>query len=74
MLFTVKRGQREQTLAGLDNYDRIVREGQYDSIEIPAQTAASGSRAATMRRYSALSIRINWRAMWRRAANAKTGR
>ena len=41
MLFTVKRGQREQTLAGLDNYDRIVREGQYDSIEIPAQTAAS---------------------------------
>ncbi|HID4263485.1 TPA: alpha-glucosidase, partial [Serratia marcescens] len=33
MLFTVKRGQREQTLAGLDNYDRIVREGQYDSIE-----------------------------------------
>ncbi len=42
MLFTVKRGQREQTLAGLDNYDRIVREGQYDSIEIPAQTAASG--------------------------------
>ena len=41
MLFTVKRGQREQTLAGLDNYDRIVREGQYDSIVIPAQTAAS---------------------------------
>ncbi|HIE0912059.1 TPA: alpha-glucosidase [Serratia marcescens] len=41
MLFTVKRGQREQTLAGLDNYDRIMREGQYDSIEIPAQTAAS---------------------------------
>ncbi len=62
MLFTVKRGQREQTLAGLDNYDRIVREGQYDSIEIPAQTAASWSRAATTRRYSALSIRINWRA------------
>ena len=33
-----------------------------------------GSRAATTRRYSALSIRINWRATWRRAANAKTGR
>ena len=74
MLFTVKRGQREQTLAGLDNYDRIVREGQYDSIEIRRRPPPHGSRAATMRRYSALSIRINWRAMWRRAANAKTGR
>lgn len=60
MLFTVKRGQREQTLAGLDNYDRIVREGQYDSIEIPAQTAASSGvgprRCGGIRLYRSGSI------------------
>ncbi|WP_420329903.1 alpha-glucosidase [Serratia grimesii] len=41
MLFTVKRGQQEETLAGLKNYDRVVRSGRYDSIDIPAQVAAS---------------------------------
>ncbi|WP_390901902.1 alpha-glucosidase [Serratia grimesii] len=41
MLFTVKRGQHEETLAGLKNYDRVVRSGRYDSIDIPAQVAAS---------------------------------
>lgn len=41
MLFTVKQGQHEKTLAGLNNYDRVVRSGHYDSIEIPAQVAAS---------------------------------
>ncbi len=41
MLFTVKLGQHEKTLAGLNNYDRVVRSGHYDSIEIPAQVAAS---------------------------------
>lgn len=41
MLFTVKRGQHEETLAGLKNYDRVVRSGHYDSIDIPAQVAAS---------------------------------
>ncbi|MDW5499592.1 alpha-glucosidase [Pseudomonas lundensis] len=41
MLFTVKRGQQEKTLSGLNNYDRVVRSGRYDRIEIPAQVAAS---------------------------------
>ena len=41
MLFTVKRGKQEKTLAGLNNYDRVVASGRYDSIEIPAQVAAS---------------------------------
>lgn len=41
MLFTVKRGQHEETQAGLKNYDRVVRSGHYDSIDIPAQVAAS---------------------------------
>jgi putative isomerase len=41
MLFTVKHGQQEKTLAGLNNYDRVVASGRYDSIEIPAQVAAS---------------------------------
>ncbi|WP_269936016.1 alpha-glucosidase [Serratia liquefaciens] len=41
MLFTVKRGQHEQKLAGLNNYERVVRSGRFDSIEIPAQVAAS---------------------------------
>lgn len=41
MLFTVKRGQHEETLAGLNNYDRVVRSGRYESIDIPAQIAAS---------------------------------
>lgn len=41
MLFTVKRGQHQQKLAGLNNYNRVVRSGLFDSIEIPAQVAAS---------------------------------
>lgn len=41
MLFTVREGQKEQTESGLKNYDRVVKSGQYDSIEIPAQVAAS---------------------------------
>jgi len=41
MLFTVKRGQQEKMHAGLNNYDRVVRSGHYDNIEIPAQVAAS---------------------------------
>lgn len=41
MLFTVKRGQHQQKLAGLNNYSRVVRSGLFDSIEIPAQVAAS---------------------------------
>ncbi len=41
MLFTVKEGQKEQTESGLKNYDQVVKSGKYDSIEIPAQVAAS---------------------------------
>ncbi|WP_174855885.1 alpha-glucosidase [Vibrio atypicus] len=41
MLFTVKRGDQEQTFSGLEQYNEIIKNGQYDHIEIPAQTAAS---------------------------------
>lgn len=41
MLFTVKKGDKEETLSGLKNYANIISEGQYDSLEIPAQVAAS---------------------------------
>lgn len=41
MLFTVKRGQHEQAQQGLKNYDQLLHSGKYDSIEIPAQVAAS---------------------------------
>ncbi|MCS2155794.1 alpha-glucosidase [Scandinavium sp. H11S7] len=41
MLFTVKTGNKEQTLSGLKNYANTVSKGQYDSLEIPAQVAAS---------------------------------
>lgn len=41
MLFTVKKGAKEETLSGLNNYTRVVEKGQYDSLEIPAQVAAS---------------------------------
>ncbi|HEX4503130.1 MAG TPA: alpha-glucosidase [Scandinavium sp.] len=41
MLFTVKKGDKEQTLSGLENYDATVSKGQYDSLQIPAQVAAS---------------------------------
>ncbi len=41
MLFTVKTGDKEQTLSGLKNYANTVSKGQYDSLEIPAQVAAS---------------------------------
>lgn len=40
MLFTVKNGDKEETLSGLKNYANITRKGQYDSLTIPAQEAA----------------------------------
>ena len=41
MLFTLKRGDKEQTFAGLDKYNEVLENGQYDQIKIPAQIAAS---------------------------------
>jgi putative isomerase len=41
MIFIVTRDGQQQTLYGLDSYEMIVREGNYDNIEIPAQVAAS---------------------------------
>lgn len=41
MLFTVERGDKKEELAGLDKYQEIIKSGNYDHIEIPAQTAAS---------------------------------
>lgn len=41
MLFTVERGDKKEELAGLDKYQEIIKSGDYDHIEIPAQTAAS---------------------------------
>lgn len=40
MLFTVKNGDKEETLSGLKNYATITSKGQYDSLTIPAQEAA----------------------------------
>lgn len=41
MLFSVTKANHQQTLAGLDNYQRILKHGDYDRLEIPAQVAAS---------------------------------
>ncbi|MGR6838241.1 alpha-glucosidase [Aliivibrio wodanis] len=41
MLFTVERGDKKEELAGLDKYQEVIKSGNYDHIEIPAQTAAS---------------------------------
>ena len=41
MFFTVKHGDKEQTLAGLDEYNKVLKNGQYDQLKIPAQIAAS---------------------------------
>lgn len=41
MLFTVKKGDKEESLSGLNNYARVVDKGHYDGLEIPAQVAAS---------------------------------
>ncbi|MCE7536938.1 alpha-glucosidase [Aliivibrio fischeri] len=41
MLFTIERGNKKEELAGLDKYQEIIKSGNYDHIEIPAQTAAS---------------------------------
>ncbi|MBG0669145.1 alpha-glucosidase [Enterobacter roggenkampii] len=41
MLFTVKKGDKEESLSGLNNYARVIDKGHYDSLEIPAQVAAS---------------------------------
>lgn len=41
MLFTIKSGDKEQTFAGLEKYNEVLKNGQYDKIKIPAQIAAS---------------------------------
>ncbi|GIC75339.1 alpha-glucosidase [Moritella sp. F3] len=41
MLFTVKRDGKETTYAGIEKYNKILAEGNFDHIEVPAQTAAS---------------------------------
>lgn len=41
MLFTVKKGNKEETQFGLNNYVRVVEKGQYDSLEISVQVVAS---------------------------------
>ncbi|MDD9175351.1 alpha-glucosidase [Aliivibrio finisterrensis] len=41
MLFTVERGDKKEEFAGLNKYQEIIKSGNYDHIEIPAQTAAS---------------------------------
>ncbi len=41
MLFTVERNGKTEELSGLDKYQEIIQSGDYDHIEIPAQTAAS---------------------------------
>ncbi|MDA8497253.1 alpha-glucosidase [Citrobacter sp. Igbk 17] len=40
MLFTVKQGDKEETLSGLSHYATVISKGQYDSLTIPAQEAA----------------------------------
>ncbi|QUM85562.1 alpha-glucosidase [Moritella sp. 28] len=41
MLFTVKRGGKDYKYAGIEKYNRILAEGNFEHIEVPAQTAAS---------------------------------
>jgi putative isomerase len=41
MLFTVKNDGKEQNYYGLDQYETLIKDGKYDSLEIPAQVAAS---------------------------------
>lgn len=41
MLFTVKTGDKEVSLSGLNAYARVIDNGHYDSLAIPAQVAAS---------------------------------
>lgn len=60
MLFTVKNGDKEETLSGLKNYANITSKGQYDSLEIPAQVAASPNPGVTMRQSLVLSTKSNW--------------
>jgi putative isomerase len=74
MLFTVKKGDKERTLSGLKTYEQVTAKGDYDSLEIPAQVAASWESGATTRRSSALSIKISWINTSPAAANAATGR
>ncbi len=41
MLFTAVINGKSQELAGIEKYNALLKSGKYDSIEIPAQTAAS---------------------------------
>ncbi|XPE42122.1 hypothetical protein ACNKHK_19960 [Shigella flexneri] len=74
-LFTVKNGDKEETHSGLNNYANITSEkGQYDSLEIPAQVAASWESGVTMPPSLVLSTKSNWINMSLTVANVATGR
>lgn len=74
MLFTVKKGNKEETQSGLNNYARVVEKGQYDSLEIPAQVAASWESGRDDAAVFGLSTKNSWINMSLMAANVATGR
>ncbi len=45
MLFTVKKGDKEETQSGLNNYARVVEKGQYDSWKFRHRLLHRGNRA-----------------------------
>ena len=74
MLFTVKKGQTEQTLFWARAYEQVTAKGDYDSLEIPAQVAASWESGRDDAAVFGLSIKNSWINMSPTAANAATGR
>ena len=75
MLFTVKKAIKKRRSLGLNNYARVVEKGQYDSLEIPAQVAASWESGRDDAAVSlVLSTKNSWINMLQAAANVATGR
>lgn len=74
MLFTVKKGDKEESLSGLNNYARIIDNGQYDSSwRSPRRWPPRGNPGAMMPPYSDLLIKRSWISTLKTAGNAATG-
>ena len=70
----MKKGNKEETQSGLNNYARVVEKGQYDSLEIPAQVAASWESGRDDAAVFGFIDKEQWIIMSLMAANVATGR
>lgn len=74
MLFTVKKGNKEETQSGLNNYARVVEKASTTVWKFRHRSLRRGNRGVMMPPSLVLSTKNSWINMSLMAANVATGR